>query len=427
MEDLRKAARKILQNNERSVVLNGRTYVYTVPSVKSYPFQWFWDSCFHAIVYATLGEPERAKEELRSLLTAQRDNGFIPHVIFWDKTKVRRSPWHWHWQESKGRTSLLPFAAKPHTTEQIQPPFIAQAVERIFDVDGDRAFLIEIVPKLSRYYRWLLQARDPDRDNLITIISPFESGLDWSPEYDSAYRLNKPPGNMRLVISGRRVTFVNKALFNYDLPAILARGPFHVEDLLVNSVLGENLRILARLNAQLGNTQEHAEFAANATAVTRAIVSHCYEEGRQAFFNLSGREGRHYPILAVQNLMPLILSDLPHDLVEITIERHLKNEKEFWLTYPVPSVAASEPTFSPESYPKGSPSRRLWRGPTWINTNWSLVRALRQHGYADLAEQLAGKSRELILKSGFREYFNPYTGEGYGAENFGWSTLVVDM
>ena len=115
MEDLRKAARKILESNERSVVLNGRTYVYTVPSaskkprpifetpwysVSYYPFQWFWDSCFHAIVYAALGEPKRAKEELRSLITAQREDGFIPHVIFWDKNQVRRRPWYWHYQES---------------------------------------------------------------------------------------------------------------------------------------------------------------------------------------------------------------------------------------------------------------------------------------------------------------------------------------
>ena len=35
--------------------------------------------------------------------------------------------------------------------------------------------------------------------------------------------------------------------------------------------------------------------------------------------------------------------------------------------------------------------------------------------------------KELIEKSGFREYYNPNTGKGYGAMDFTWSGLVVDM
>lgn len=35
--------------------------------------------------------------------------------------------------------------------------------------------------------------------------------------------------------------------------------------------------------------------------------------------------------------------------------------------------------------------------------------------------------KELIGKSGFREYYNPFTGEGYGAHDFTWSGLVADM
>ena len=33
----------------------------------------------------------------------------------------------------------------------------------------------------------------------------------------------------------------------------------------------------------------------------------------------------------------------------------------------------------------------------------------------------------VIKKSGFREYYNPLTGDGLGAKDFGWSTLVMDM
>jgi hypothetical protein len=37
------------------------------------------------------------------------------------------------------------------------------------------------------------------------------------------------------------------------------------------------------------------------------------------------------------------------------------------------------------------------------------------------------KTKELVLRGGFREFYNPFTGEPYGAPGFGWSTLVLDM
>jgi hypothetical protein len=33
----------------------------------------------------------------------------------------------------------------------------------------------------------------------------------------------------------------------------------------------------------------------------------------------------------------------------------------------------------------------------------------------------------LVEKSGFREYYDPVTGEGHGAREFTWSGLLVDM
>ena len=427
MEDLRKAARELLRNNERTQELNGRTYFYTVPSVKTYPFQWSWDSCFHAIVYATLGEPERAKEELRSLLSAQREDGFIPHMIFWDQSRVRRSVFFGPYQESRGRCNFLPWVSKPKHTELIQPPLLAQAVERIFRTDQDRGFLLEVMPKLNRYYRWLLEKRDPDGDNLITIIAAFESGLDWSPAYDPTLGLQRPAGYAELVLRGRLITFTNKVFFNYHLPRVLQKGLFHVEDVLVNSIFGLNLRILAWLNTVCGNPQGALFFQQEANAVTIALLRKCYDRKQAAFFNLSGRNERRFPVLTIHSLMPLILPDLPAEIAHALVERHIKNPREFLVRYPLPSIAVSEPTFSAESFPRNSHHRSLWRGPTWINTNWYIIHGLRQHGYYDLAEYIAEKSRELATKNGFREYSNPFTGEGYGAENFGWSTLVVDM
>lgn len=54
-----------------------------------YPFQWYWDSCFSAVVGRRL-DPTRAPAEFESLLGAQHDDGLIGHTIFRDTPLNRR-------------------------------------------------------------------------------------------------------------------------------------------------------------------------------------------------------------------------------------------------------------------------------------------------------------------------------------------------
>src|SRR5262245_40808159 len=57
---------------------------FTVPNAATYPWQWLWDSCFHAVVWAHLGEPERALSELRCVFARQHETGFVPHITYWN-------------------------------------------------------------------------------------------------------------------------------------------------------------------------------------------------------------------------------------------------------------------------------------------------------------------------------------------------------
>ena len=63
---------------------DGVPFGYTQPSPGHYPFQWYWDSCFAAIVWRRF-DAARARAELESLLAAQLEDGFIGHTIFWDR------------------------------------------------------------------------------------------------------------------------------------------------------------------------------------------------------------------------------------------------------------------------------------------------------------------------------------------------------
>lgn len=46
---------------------------------------------------------------------------------------------------------------------------------------------------------------------------------------------------------------------------------------------------------------------------------------------------------------------------------------------------------------------------------------------AEQAHALRKSLRELVERSGFREYDDPMDGKGLGAKDFTWSGLLVDM
>ena len=412
-------ARRLLEGNTQTAERKGRRFLFSVPSVRAYPFQWFWDSCFHAVVWSRF-DAERAAAELKGLLAWQDESGLIPHVVFWDEAKI--SSFAWHYLESHGRTRWLPIAGKPQTTVGIQPPVIAQAVERVVDAGANGGFLAEALPGLERYYRFLATVRDPDGDGLISIISQFESGLDFSPAYDDVLGVRRP-APVSLFARSRSTQVVNK-LAAFDVGRIVRCFRHHQEDVLVNSVYGQGLRALARLAECAGRPELVAWANGRADAVTAALLERCYDAERGLFFNVAGRDECRGTVKTVHSLMPLVLPDLPSDVADRLVE-HLTDPREFWAPYPVPSVALDEPTFTRDHRLRGV--RFIWRGPTSMNTNWFLVHGLRRHGYEDVADQVAARSLELVERGGFNEFYDPIDGDPVGAEAFGWATLAVDL
>lgn len=388
-----------------------RPYRYTCPSPERYRWQWFWDSCFHAIVLSHW-DLEQAKEELASLVSVQRPNGFIGHVIYWGRKRLLEP-----WAYLQSRPSL-----RPRHTAYIQPPVLALAVHAVFRRSEDTAFLRAMVPPLDRYYRWLAAERDPDRDGLISIISPYESGLDHKPAYDPLLGIRIPCPRSRLSVEWRyRLTDLTNLALGFSAHRALALGRFCVEDVLVNAIYAQGLYALADLHRWLGETTQADGWERQARTVEHALLAKCYDPQVEAFFDLAGRKEMPLRILTVTALFPLILPSIPKERVHRLVERHLKDPKAFWAPYPVPSVALWEPSCVPEMH------WLIWRGPTWMNINWFLVRGLRRHGYREEADAITEKSIALVSREGFREFYNPLTGQGMGAHNFGWTTLVVDM
>src|ERR687893_2325745 len=61
-----------------------------VPNPRTYPHLWLWDSCFHSMAWAALGD-RRAVDELRAVFRKQFRNGFVPHMTY-RGASIRRGP-----------------------------------------------------------------------------------------------------------------------------------------------------------------------------------------------------------------------------------------------------------------------------------------------------------------------------------------------
>ena len=405
--ELELAAQDILLGNLRRGTAEwyGQEYSFVVPSLTGYPFQWFWDSCFHAIalIYIDLNQ---AKAELDTLMSAALTNGFIPHIIFWESEK-----------RDYFLSRNLVATINPNFSSTIQPPILAYAVERVYHATGDEAFLQRSLPVLVKYYRWLKENRDPDDDGLLAIIQPEEAGTDCSPKYDEILGLTDLSN--KGFIEALNKIYSSYELIRSDETGMLNADVFHVEDVLVNSIYALGLQSLARL---LGNSIESLEFRDDASKTMESLVNKCWDVDTEAFLDLNGLQEIPNRTVTISSLMPIILPDLSPDIVKRLVEKWIISEDHFWLPYPLPSVPASNSKFIP-----GDPHGFIWRGPSWINTNWFITKGLKLHGYQELADDISAKSLACIQKSGFREYYNPYTGEGLGAKNFGWSTLILDM
>ena len=405
--ELELAAQDILLGNLRrgTAEWNGQEYSFVVPSLTGYPFQWFWDSCFHAIALIHI-DLNQAKAELDTLMSAALTNGFIPHIIFWESEK-----------RDYFLSRNLVATMNPNFSSTIQPPILAYAVERVYHATGDEAFLQRSLPVLVKYYRWLKENRDPDDDGLLAIIQPEEAGTDCSPKYDEILGLTDLSN--KGFIEALNKIYSSYELIRSDETGMLNADVFHVEDVLVNSIYALGLQSLARL---LGNSIESLEFRDDASKTMESLVNKCWDVDTEAFLDLNGLQEIPNRTVTISSLMPIILPDLSPDIVKRLVEKWIISEDHFWLPYPLPSVPASNSKFIP-----GDPHGFIWRGPSWINTNWFITKGLKLHGYQELADDISAKSLACIQQSGFREYYNPYTGEGLGAKNFGWSTLILDM
>ena len=144
---------------------------FTCPNSTTYPWLWLWDSCFHSMVWAELGDPDRAVSELATALGGQQSSGFVPHMRYLDRRRDLDGFW-----------GHEPVGDAPSTSSITQPPVYAQALWDLIrrGIDMPAGLVDQVVAGLW----FLLERRRRSPAGLIELVHPWESGCDHSPRWD---------------------------------------------------------------------------------------------------------------------------------------------------------------------------------------------------------------------------------------------------
>ncbi len=421
--------RQLLDSAIKTLRLNDAG-IFTKPGPRQYPHQWNWDSALIALGLSYFDLP-RALVEVRSLLSGQWKDGLLPHIIYHDQ------PSDYFPTAAFWGTQSNPNCPPGGTSGITQPPLLTTILRRIHQRIPIKEFISEVFSALMAWHRWLHSARDADGSRLAAIIHPWESGTDDSPRWLTVMQAIQPMdvpefkrGDLTHVRQDERPYQPDYERFmylisifrkhGYDPAALMRYSPFLVQDVLFNAILHQADQDLEALALELDRptVEIRAWLQAYQAGFTRAF----WHEHSGLFLDYDLQNKLPIQVNTAATFTPLFAGLASPEQAARLVRDHLNNPDEYAPTadqpYMLTSTSRREPAWDP---------RRYWRGPVWIIMNWLVSHGLARYGYEGLAEQIKQHSVDLMIRSGFREYYDPRDGSGCGSIDFSWSAaLAID-
>lgn len=423
--------KKLVEDAKRVLELNWRDG-FTIPTNKLYPFQWNWDSGFTSIGWSHF-DLDAAIKELQSLFSGQWENGMVPHIIFHSENEKTYFPNFdfWHSNINAGAPQ------KPKSSGITQPAvhgFILESLLNKFPDDEKLiAFAKEIFPKMVSNHRFLYTYRDPEREGLMYIFHPWESGRDNSPLWDESLdRIEIQAG--QIPTYERRDTSIAPKderptsyqydryvyllelgkKYEYDRREIFEESPFLVQDTLMNAVLIKSNQSLINIGKRFGfDVGELEEWQQQSKP---RFAEKLWNDDLQTFtcFDLRGEyQIAHKEIGGLSALYAEIPTAQQAELLNDYLVS--LNQRGFYIC---PSFDVDSPLFD---------SKRYWRGPIWPQMNWMIYHGLKYYDFQSTAQIVKADLLELVSKHGLYEYFESQKElaagltAGYGGGDFSWT------
>jgi hypothetical protein len=330
-----------------------------------------------------------------------------------------------------------------------QPPLAAVATMHVADELPDaaaHAFMAELYPKLIAYHEWLYRERDLKHSGLVTLIHPWECGLDTTPPWMRAMRhMPSPPLWMRVALrlrltriarlfrrdtrfapeaerlsddDGLRMLVLARRAkrYGFELRRMPPAESVLIEDIAFNAMLIAANRDLTEIARRLDKEIEPA--LVESMRATERALEELWDEPTGQYYSRDAVTLAPLKMSTVATFLPLWAGTVEPERARLLAGR-LADGSGFWPRYPVPSVPTDSKRFDADRY---------WKGPTWVNMNWAIARGLRRYDENGIADELTTRTLDLVEQQGFAEYFSPLTGRGYGAPDFSWTAaLALDL
>jgi hypothetical protein len=223
-----------------------------------------------------------------------------------------------------------------------QPPVVAIAVERVARAlgAGGHELLRELVPGVVAYHRWLYRERAPGGKGLVTLIHPWECGLDTTPPWIRELRRMRGPWwlrpALRLRLSRLARVFRRDTRYapaaerlsdddglrmlalvhhvkrqGFDLARLEPGTALLVEDLAFNALLAVANRCLERIAEDLGEPVD-GELAERFRGTERALDD-LWDDASGQYCSRDVSSGERIVMPTLATFLPLWSGTVPAD------------------------------------------------------------------------------------------------------------------
>ncbi|HHV80529.1 TPA: hypothetical protein GXX44_02435 [bacterium] len=334
-----------------------------------------WELYFDTIVLLYFKAEQYAINGLHIFLDSQKENGFIPRRIYMEDDR-----------------EAFPNAIKLFEDEEHCKPFLSQIALLITRARQDISWLSESdIFRLVKYMSYWLSSCDIDGNGLSEWNSAPHTGADTQFERVGVWR------------------------------------SYFCEGVDLNCYLYKECLALAELCKTFGFREWEIYFHKEAENKRKKIQEFLWDKKDGLFYDRDIRTGRNIRVKSASMFIPLWAGIATEEQALLLVERHLKNPNEFWINYPIPSYASSEPYYTQTYRPApGTESVYTlreghcnWCGGLWPHWEYLITHGLKNYNYNEEALYIAKKFYEVSINNpSLYEWYNAETGEGQGGHPF---------
>lgn len=303
---------------------------------------WLWDTVFHA-----LGMNFFHPNVSLDLLLSQLETAWTP-------AQAAEAG-------DTSRAGMISHCCGPDGFRSVytQPPLLAWGMLETTGFVGDISRIAPAVGRIESYLQWDLDNRKAGDAGLLA----------WKPEHNAHYGC--PESGMD-----------NSPRF--DTPSEAASPDF-------SSLAAWDMHCLGQLCKMVGETGRAGKWLKRSRAMASRVHELLWSEKAGLYGDRLPGADSVSPIQSIAGFFPLLLHDTPPERIDRLVQTLLS--PSFNTAFPVPTVATGDSSFSAD----------MWRGASWVTTNYILIRALEARGMKEPALMLREKTIAMVMKY-YRKY-----------------------